>query len=139
MPDTQHHKLLLVEDEPDLIAMYQLAFSSHTEIDLRVVSDVESGVQTARDFVPDLILLDIIIPMYKGGILEFEKREGFHLLEMIRQNPRLKNTKFIVTTNLDTLADRERSKQLQALEYVVKADLTPNQIVEKALAALRQK
>ena len=58
---------------------------------------------------------------------------------MVRDNPHLKNTKVIVLTNLDSLADRDRAKRLGALEYVVKADYTPMEIVEKALRYLGKK
>jgi len=60
-------------------------------------------------------------------------------LKMVRDNPHLKNTKVIVLTNLDSLADRDRAKKLGALEYVVKADYTPMEIVEKALRYLGKK
>ncbi|MBW1728503.1 MAG: hypothetical protein JRJ62_13200 [Deltaproteobacteria bacterium] len=60
-------------------------------------------------------------------------------MKMVRDNPHLKNTKVIVLTNLDSLADRDRAKKLGALEYVVKADYTPMEIVEKALRYLGKK
>jgi len=131
--------ILLVEDEPDLITMYRMIFARHSDLKFCVASDVESALQEVQKIRPDLVLLDIIIPVYAGGILEFEKREGFRFLKMVRDNPHLKNTKVIVLTNLDSLADRDRAKKLGALEYVVKADYTPMEIVEKALRYLGKK
>ncbi|MBW1738365.1 MAG: response regulator [Deltaproteobacteria bacterium] len=112
----------MVEDEPDLITMYRMIFARHSDLKFCVASDVESALQEVQKMRPDLVLLDIIIPVYAGGILEFEKREGFRFLKMVRDNPH-----------------RDRAKKLGALEYIVKADYTPMEIVEKALRYLGKK
>lgn len=124
-------KILLVEDEPDLVTLYQAAFRMNPEYEIKVAGDVESALSIIRTSGFDLILLDIIIPAYKNGIVEYEKREGFGLLEMIRQNPKFKSIKVLALTNLDSLEDRQRSQKLGVLEYVVKADFTPQEVVKK--------
>ena len=124
-------KILLVEDEPDLVTLYQVAFRMNSEFELKMAGDVESALSMIEEMRPDLILLDIIIPAYKNGIIEYEKREGLRLLEMIRQNPKLRPIKVVALTNLDSLEDRQRSKELEVLEYVVKAGFTPQEVVNK--------
>jgi DNA-binding response OmpR family regulator len=125
-------KILLVEDEPDLVTLYQAAFRMNPEFELKVASDVESALSIIMASRFDLILLDIIIPAYKNGIIEYEKREGLGLLEMIRQSPKFNSIKVLALTNLDSLEDRKRSQKLGVLEYVVKADFTPQEVVNKA-------
>jgi len=77
---------------------------------------------------PDLILLDIILPML----------DGFSVLERIKMSDDTKNIKVVLLTNLGTDEDVEKGKKLGAIDYFVKAELTPSQVATKVKKILEQ-
>ncbi len=77
---------------------------------------------------PDLILLDIIMP----------KLDGFSVLKSLKENSSTKSTPVILLTNLGQDEDIKKGNELGAAGYLVKANLTPGQVVEKIKEVLKQ-
>jgi two-component system alkaline phosphatase synthesis response regulator PhoP len=71
-------KILLVEDEPSLVSMYQAAFRNST-YELLVATNASGGLKLAQENGVSLVLLDVIIPEAEGKVIEFSKRVGFNL------------------------------------------------------------
>lgn len=119
MADT--HSILLVEDDSFISGMYQTKLNSlgHT-VELK-----EDGAaawdRLQQDPLPDLLLLDIVLP----------KKDGFEILEALRGEERTKNLKVILLTNLGQKPDIERGIKLGADDYIIKAHFTPSEVVEK--------
>ena len=76
---------------------------------------------------PDLILLDIIMP----------KMDGFAVLKRIREDDTLKNVPVILLTNLGQEEDVKRGDELGAAGYLVKANITPSEVVDKVKEVLK--
>ena len=115
--------ILLVEDDQILVKMYTRKFEKEG---FKVLSayDGQEGLTTlqAASSKPNIILLDVMLP----------KLNGFQLLEKIKQDPSVKEIPVVLLTNLGgAQEDRERGKALGAVDYLVKSDMTPAQIVEK--------
>jgi len=70
---------------------------------------------------PDLVLLDLILP----------KKNGFEVLETIRQEPTLEKLPVIIISNLGQPSDIERGKSLGVIDYFVKARLSIDELVNK--------
>lgn len=131
-------KILLVEDEPSLTAMYQAVFRE-SPYDLIVTKDAKNGFELSEKDKPVLILLDIIIPQEDGRIVEFNKRVGFELLAKLKKNKQTKNIPVIILTNLDSPEDRAKAQRLGAVQYLIKANFLPKEVVNQANKVLKKK
>lgn len=120
MPNTKV-SILLIEDDSFISGMYRLKLTN-LGYNVEVIEDGEAGEQRiAQDPLPDLLLLDIVLP----------KRDGFEILEGLRKNDRTKNLPVILLTNLGQKPDVERGLKLGANDYIIKAHYTPTEVVEK--------
>jgi DNA-binding response OmpR family regulator len=122
-------RILLVEDEPSLINLYQAVLKNDYTIDVCV------NYESAKDYLnqqkPDLILLDIIIPVKDNTHLDYSQRVGFDLLKYIKKQAKYKKLPVITLTNLDSPQDRKISKDLKAVDYVVKSNVLPIELLKK--------
>lgn len=112
-------KVLLVEDEPLLIDLYSEAFENEG-FNLVVADDGNVGLKKAND-LPDLILLDILLP----GM------NGFEVLSRLKKNAKTKDIPVIVLTNLgseQTDKDKRLALSLGAVDYLVKSYHTPEEL-----------
>ena len=112
--------LLLVEDDPLLINMYQTKFSSEG-FQVFTATDGQAGLTLAQTEKPDIILLDIMMP----------KLDGIEVLRRIRQDPKLKTVPVLMLSNLSEMAKQKEAIELGAKEFLVKANFTPTQVVVK--------
>jgi DNA-binding response OmpR family regulator len=111
--------ILLIEDDPFLVKMYKEKFEMEGFSTI-IAEDGLEGLKQAQEASVDLILLDILIP----------KLSGVDLLARLRNNPKGANIPVIVLTNLTEKEDVKLAG-LKVKEYLVKADYTPSQVVEK--------
>ena len=88
----------------------------------------EEGLKKAKSERPDVIILDLIIP----GM------DGFAFLEALKKDPAIEAIPVIVLSNLGQHEDIERAKALGAKDYMVKAQLTPIEVVERIKTVLRE-
>ena len=112
--------ILLVEDDTFISGMYQtkLAMLGYT---VRVAADGETGWAELQKEVPDIVLLDIVLP----------KKDGFEILGDIRSSEKLKNLPVVLLTNLGQKPDVQKGLELGADDYIIKAHFTPSEVVEK--------
>jgi DNA-binding response OmpR family regulator len=118
-------KIAIIEDDPTIHQMYRMKFEA-TGFDVQLASDGERGVALVETFQPDLILLDMQMP----------RKNGLQALTEIRAADWGKNIPVIILTNM---GEEESPKELRALgieSYIVKADLTPSQVVERVKETL---
>ncbi len=120
-------KILLVEDDKTLIEMYQIKFK---EIgwDITVLSNGNDVLETAKKNKPAIILLDIMLP----GI------DGFGVLAELKKESTTKSIPVILLSNLGQQSDIQKGKKLGAADYLVKADFTPAQVVDKITSILNK-
>ena len=122
-------KIVLVEDDSFISGMYQAKLSS-LGFAVEVIDNGESAAaRLAKDPLPDLILLDVVLP----------QKDGFEILEELRQSERTKNIPVILLTNLGQKPDVERGIKLGADDYIIKAHYTPTEVVEKITKVLNEK
>ena len=114
------NKILFVEDEQAL----QRAMGDMLEqagYKMLKALDGETGLAMAKKEVPDLILLDLILP----------KKNGFEFLEELKKDASAKNIPVIVLTNLEGSAEVERALSLGATTYLVKANYKLDELLGK--------
>lgn len=118
-------KIAIIEDDPVISQMYRMKFEADG-FDVQLANNGKSGVALVENFSPDIILLDLQMP----------EMNGVEALEIIRKKEASKKTPVIILTNL---GEEESPKQLQSLgihSYIVKANLTPRQVVGRVKEAL---
>ena len=113
-------KILLVEDD-ELI--YSVISRAIVDGGFEVVGahDGDSVVPLATENKPDLILLDVILP----------GKSGFEILEALKADPALKAIPVMMLSNLGQPADVKRAKDAGAIDYMVKANFEPRDVVAK--------
>lgn len=113
-------KILIIEDEEVLVNMYETKFTSEGYQILKATNG-EDGLILVQKEKPDLILLDVILP----------KMDGFMVLKKIKSDPTTKNIPVILLTNLGQDEDINKGKEDGAVAYLVKANLTPSEVIDK--------
>ena len=122
-------KILLVEDDAILVEMYQAKFELEGH-DVRIATNGEECLNILKEFEPELILLDILMP----------KLNGFHVLKEIKKQPDLRQIPVILLTNLgqaEVDMNQELAKALGVNDYLIKSHHTPDEVVQKAVKVLK--
>ena len=114
-------KVLCIEDELFIGELYTRALSK-AGYDIEVIGDGAEALKAAQTDAYDIILLDLMIPNITGI-------EILRSLRDTNQTPHLK-AKIIVTTNLEQREDVRADIEHQADGYLVKAELTPYELVD---------
>ena len=122
-------KILFVDDDVFISRMYERVFrAAHHEITL-----AQNGVQALEmlnmvDALPDIIIMDVIMPIMTGA----------ELLEKIRTgSDAIKNIPVIVLTNSTKEEDAEKFKKLGATLYLTKMEQNPNAVVKQVEEILK--
>jgi two-component system alkaline phosphatase synthesis response regulator PhoP len=113
-------KILIVEDEFFLRNILEKKLQAEG-FDVILASDGVEAVEKTVKEVPDLILLDLILP----------KKNGFEVLEEIKKDPYLKDIPVIIISNLGQEIDIDRAKKFGVNEYLIKAHTSLDTVVEK--------
>lgn len=121
-------KIAIIEDDQVINQMYRMKFEA-AGFDVSTAGDGETGIEMVSKFRPDIILLDLQMP----------RMDGAEALEHIRAAKNTADTPVIILTNL---GEEEAPKNLRSLgihSYIVKAELTPSQVVSRVKDALGKK
>jgi CheY-like chemotaxis protein len=108
--------------------MYQAKFELEGH-DVEVATNGEECLERLKDYRPELILLDILMP----------KLNGFHVLKEIKKQPELRNIPVILLTNLgeaEVDMNQELATALGVSDYLIKSRHTPDEVVEKVMKVL---
>lgn len=111
-------KILLVEDDISLRDVYYARLQAEG-FELAVASNGEEALAAAVKERPDLIVLDVMMP----------RISGFDVLDIIRTTPEIAHTKVIMMTALGSPEDRERGEKLGVDKYLVKSQVTLEDVV----------
>ena len=120
MSDQKQKKILLVEDDNSLAAVYLTRMEAEGFI-VRRVENGEDALAAAMEFKPDLILLDIMMP----------KVSGFDVLDILRSTPETANVQVIMLTALSQESDRKRAEELGVDDYLVKSQVVIADVVDR--------
>lgn len=113
-------KLILVEDDPFLLSILADKMKG-VGFDIETAEDGEDGLNKIKSGAFDLILLDMVLP----------KKDGFKILEELRNDEQLKKIPVIVLSNLYDKSNIDKAMLLGARDYIVKAYNTPEEIIFK--------
>ena len=118
-------KIAIIEDDAVINQMYRMKFEA-AGFDVSTASDGEAGVAMVEKTKPDIILLDLQMPHMDGATA----------LSHIRKSTWGADTPVIILTNLGAEEAPKELKLLSIHSYIVKAELTPSQVVARVKEAL---
>lgn len=119
MDQTPSRKVLCIEDEHFISELYGRALTK-AGYAVTVVVDGQKGLTEALTNAYDIILLDLMVPNVNG----------IEILHKLRDPAQSLRAKIIITTNLDQRESTRQQIEQQADGYLVKAEITPKQLVE---------
>lgn len=114
-------KIMLVEDDNNLREIYEARLLAEG-YEIVAAKDGEEALATAVKEKPDLIISDVMMP----------KISGFDMLDILRSTPETKNTKVIMMTALSQAEDKARADKLGADKYLVKSQVTLEDVARVA-------
>ena len=112
--------ILFIEDEQHLQKILGLRLGKEGFKVLNALNG-EAGLKLAKEKKPDLILLDIIMPL----------KDGSEVFETLKKDPETKDIPVMILTNLDTERDVQKMLELGATTYLIKADYSLSDLVTK--------
>jgi len=115
-------KILLVEDEEIMVNLLQRKLTQEG-YEISVARDGEEGLKLMRQAVPDLVLLDIIMP----------KKGGFEVMEIMQKDKELRKTPVIIISNSGQPVELDRAKELGAKDWLIKTNFDPQEVLEKVV------
>jgi len=125
---TKKYKIVLVEDDAYIARAYKAGLE-YAGFEVMVASDGAEGLKKIRSEKPDMILLDLVMPV----------KNGFEVLEELRMEDGLRNIPVIILSNLGQDSDVTKGKELGAVDYMVKTDWSMKEVIEKVKFYLAKK
>jgi two-component system alkaline phosphatase synthesis response regulator PhoP len=116
-------KVLLVDDDQFIIKLYEHLFKEDAH-DVEMANDGQEALDVLKkmDVKPDVIVLDIVMPVM----------DGFEFLQKVKADPKLSQIPVIVLSNLYAREDRQKGMDLGAAVYLVKSEHEPHELLTYA-------
>ncbi len=119
--------VLIVDDEPNIVLSLKFLVSQQG-YEVRTAGSGEEALQSLREQVPDLVLLDIMMP----------KPDGYEVCQKIRSTPEWKDIPVIMLTAKGRDVERQKGFAMGADDYITKPFAT-SELVAKVRAVLEKK
>jgi len=113
-------KILLVEDDPFLVDIYSTKLKE-SGFSVETAVDGDEGLKKLKEEVPDLLVLDIVLP----------HSDGWEILRRIRKEEKLKKLKIVILSNLSQKNEIKKGLSFGAVKYLIKAHYTPSEVVNE--------
>jgi DNA-binding response OmpR family regulator len=117
------HKILLVEDHADIRRLIRMTLEFEP-VEIREAGDAQAGLAMARDWQPDLVLLDVMMPGHLNGL---------DLCRALRADPQLRQVPVVMLSACGHASDRQAGMDAGATAYLVKP-FSPMQLLDLALS-----
>ncbi len=128
-------KVLLIDDDEMIRIYFQDIFWIHG-LDDKYELTVVNNIKKAGDIIdnpstkPNIIFMDLVMPIEKDGRIITTPEAGLSLLEKIKNNEQLKKIKIIVFSGHDEESIKNKVKELGAENYLIKGGSLPRELVE---------
>lgn len=118
-------KILIVEDDKFMLNACRVRLQK-AGFEVRTATNGKQAMEVLGEFIPDLILLDLILPI----------KDGFTVLEELKASEAYESIPVLITSSLGQKEDIERGMALGATDYIPKASLTLENLVAKVNSLL---
>lgn len=123
MPKT---KILIIEDDKSLVKLIEQALDPK-KFEVVLALEADEGLDKATLEKPTVIILDILLP----------GKSGFECLKKLKEDQKTKDIPVIILSNLGQDQEIREGLKLGAVDYLVKADFTIDEVVKKILKYLK--
>ena len=113
-------KILIAEDDQFILKAMTTKLTKEG-YEVKVVGDGIQLMEMLKSYIPDLIILDLLMP----------KKDGFEVLKEVKVDPKLKNIPIIIASNLGQQNDIQQVLALGATDYLIKSEFTLESLVQK--------
>ena len=119
-------KVLVIDDDAYMAKAYGDKMST-LGYEFKVATDGEVGIHVLKNWQPDAIILDLVMP----------RKDGFATLAEIKKDSRLAHIPVLVASNLGQKGDIDKIMELGAKAFVIKSNVTPAETVERLKSLLQ--
>jgi len=112
--------ILIAEDDIFFGTILKVGLTEEN-FDVLVVKNGEDAMKAMRARRPDLLVLDLVLPI----------KDGFEVIKEVEADAKLKGTKIMIFTNLAQEEDRDRASELGVHDFFLKASISIADVVKK--------
>jgi DNA-binding response OmpR family regulator len=123
--ESMKRKILVVDDEPDAVELIEFSLKA-AGYTVAAAADGEAALEKARTLLPDLIVLDLMLP----------EVDGLEVCKILRRDPKTSGIPIIMLTAKAAEFDRVLGLELGADDYVTKP-FSPRELVLRVKRLLR--
>lgn len=109
MTENTQARILVVDDDPNILNFFQSVLEDQGYL-VETADNGTVALQKAEEFMPDVILLDIIMP----------EMDGYEVTEALKGAPGTKDVSIVLVTGMDTLEDKVRGLECGADDFITK-------------------
>ena len=113
-------KILIIEDE-ELLSNLLKNKLSELGYEVSVASDGLQGFEAIKEVVPDLILLDLVMP----------KMNGFEVMRKMQEDDSISSIPIIIVSNSGQPVEIDKAKKLGAKDWLIKTEFDPQEVIDK--------
>ena len=113
-------KIAIIEDDNAISGMYSAKLGA-TGYDVQVAENGELGLKLISEFHPDIVLLDLMMPVMNG----------LEVLQKLKDDPELTRAKIVVLSNMGDTETTAKIAGFKVDDRIIKAELTPAQVEER--------
>lgn len=113
-------KIAIIEDDVAISGMYAAKLGA-AGFDVKVAENGEVGLKLIQDFHPDIVLLDLMMPVMNG----------LEVLQKLKDDPELTRAKIVVLSNMGDTETTAKIAGFKVDDRIIKAELTPAQVEER--------
>src|SRR3989344_6433254 len=113
-------KILVAEDDQFILKAMTTKLTKEG-FEVKIAVDGVQVLDILKSYIPDLIILDLLMP----------KKDGFEVLKEVKGDQRLKNIPIIIASNLGQENDIQQVLDLGATDYLIKSEFTLESLVQK--------
>lgn len=121
-------KILIIEDDESLVKLIEGSINRN-EFSVSLALETDEGLDKAILEQPDVIVLDIMLP----------GKSGFECLKQLKSHAKTQDIPVIILSNLGQDEEVREGLGLGAVDYLVKADFTIDEVVTKIVKAIKKK
>jgi len=113
-------KILIAEDDQFILKAMTTKLTKEG-YEVKIAADGVQLMDILKSYLPDLIILDLLMP----------KKDGFEVLKEVKADPKLKNIPILIASNLGQENDIQQVLDLGATDYLIKSEFTLESLVQK--------
>jgi DNA-binding response OmpR family regulator len=126
-PNVAAPKVVIADDETFISLAYKEGFE-RAGFSVTTAGDGAEALAKIKEVVPNIVLLDLIMP----------KLNGFEVLKELKSDPTLQAIPVVILSNLSQVTDAEETKKLGAIDFIIKSDVSLQDLIAKINLLLKR-